>query len=464
MNEKQKYYASLTLFFIGFGIFILALFSIDYMPFKQKLLILSVATMATMALLIVTKAKLWRSLSGVLLILVSLYFVNSQQDLGSIAQVKDYELVDYDLLALSGQELLNNKVGIFGVRAEYHEELLAEFPEETEFINYDNLELLANALEEEIIQSFLINDNLVPTISVSKSINTYDLKTIARYSIKVDHKAESREIDVFRDSYLIYVSGIDVEGNVLTRSRNNMNFILAVNPKTNTILSIDIPKESYMRLACESNQMDTVENSGLYGIDCAMKTLEQYFQIEFNYYVRVNLAGIERLVDALDGIDVYSDSNFKGYNDTEFTKGYNRVSGAKALEYVRKEELLVDVTKGANSQHRYLLEAIMNKMLNENNIYSLPQHLSLLKNVLDTNFSNRDLSRIISDQISKKHNWEIIEKNLRGYSDMQILYTDESNQEQFIYWPGDGSKRDLRTLIEKVMDYEGKAVQLKTFY
>lgn len=464
MNEKQKYYVSLALLFIGFGVLVLALFSVNYMPFKQKLLILSVVTMASMGLLIITKTRFWRAFSGILLIFVSIYFVSSQRDLIEIAQSNDYEVVDYNLLSLDNKDIETQKVGIFGVRAEHHEVLLDELPINTEFVNYENMDLLAMDLKDHIIKSFIITDNLIPNISVSPSLSDFEFKELNQFSIQVNHKTEAKRIDLFKDPYLIYVSGIDVEGNALTRSESDMNFVLAINPNTNTMLTVDVPKDTYLRLACYGNKMDAIKNSGLYGIDCSMGTLEQYLQIEFNYYLRINLAGTERLVDALDGIDVYSDKDFIGDNDTEFTKGYNNLNGKEALEYIRKQEEMVDVSKGDNSKHRYLLEAVMNKMLNEKNIYSLPQHLSVLKNVLDTNLTNRDLSKIISDQISKKHNWDTIEVGLRGYSDMQQIYTDKSSDKHFIYWPGDGSKREIKEMIEKVMEHDEETIELKTFY
>lgn len=456
MTDKKKYYAALSLFFLGVGLLLLALFMVDYIPFKQKLLILSVVTMASMAILIVTKAWIWRALTGVLLIFVSIYFVSSQKDLEKITQNIEYEYVEYELLALKDQEAIPSTIGVYAVRAEHHQEVIDNFSQETEFINYENLELLAQALENNEITSFIINDNLIPTISIFPKLQGFDFVQEGRFSIKVESNNQANEIDLLKESYLIYVSGVDVEGNVLTRSQSKMNFILAVNPKTNSILTVSIPKDSYLRLGCADEKMDALKNSGFYGIKCSMQTLENYFNLKFNYYVRVNLSGLEPLINALDGVDVYSDSEYISANGLEIKRGYNRLNGAQALETIRKEAVQLSVINEENSEHRYLLEAIMNKMLNEANIYSLPQHVSLLKNVLDTNFSNRDLSKIISDQISNKHTWIVESMNLRGYGDQQILYTDQSESRQFIYWPGDGSKRDILEAIEKVMINNGE--------
>lgn len=452
MDDKQKYYLSLSLFFVGAAVLFLALFWIDYIPFKQKLLVLSVVIMASMALLIITKTGIWRALSGILLIVVSLYFINTQNDLATITQSTQYEVVEYDLLSLDRQEYNTNKVGVFGVRPEHHEELSDNFPEKTEFVNYEDLDLLAQDLENKIIYSFLINSGLKPTLSVSQSLQKYEFNQEATYSIKVDNKTQAKKVDLLNESFLIYISGIDVEGNVLTRSENDMNFILAANPKTNTILTVSVPKDSYLRLACGEQKMDAIKNAGYYGIECSMQTLESYFNLEFNYYLRLNLAGLEPLVNALDSVSVYSDNEYTGSGGTNIKKGYNTLNGSEALETIRKKENELDVINEENSQHRYLIEAIMNKMLNENNIYSLPQHLSLLKNVLDTNLNDRDLSKIISDQISNKHTWTINSMNLRGYADHQVLYTDQSGESHFIYWPGEGSKRDILEAIDKVME------------
>ena len=57
-------------------------------------------------------------------------------------------------------------------------------------------------------------------------------------------------------------------------------------------------------------------HAGVYGIDVSIGTLEDLYDIEIDYYVRVNFDSLIKMVDALGGINVDSEYAFKsgGYS------------------------------------------------------------------------------------------------------------------------------------------------------
>ena len=83
-----------------------------------------------------------------------------------------------------------------------------------------------------------------------------------------------------------------------------------MNPKTRQILLTTTPRDYYVELPFYEGCMDKLTHAGLYGIDCSMETLENLYDIEIDYYVRVNFSGFQDIVDALDGVEVYSDFAF----------------------------------------------------------------------------------------------------------------------------------------------------------
>ena len=60
-----------------------------------------------------------------------------------------------------------------------------------------------------------------------------------------------------------------------------------------------------------------------------MQTLDNLYGTHTSFYMRVNFAGLTKLVDALGGVDVYSTKTFSmgGYN---FTEGVNHLNGEAA--------------------------------------------------------------------------------------------------------------------------------------
>jgi anionic cell wall polymer biosynthesis LytR-Cps2A-Psr (LCP) family protein len=52
---------------------------------------------------------------------------------------------------------------------------------------------------------------------------------------------------------------------------------------------------------------DKLTHTGIYGMDCTLDAVEDLLDIDINYYVKVNFTSVIGIVDALGGIDVYSD-------------------------------------------------------------------------------------------------------------------------------------------------------------
>lgn len=70
-----------------------------------------------------------------------------------------------------------------------------------------------------------------------------------------------------------------------------------------------------------------------------IKSIEEKFGIEINYYAKLNFNGLVDLVDALGGVDVksYYTYSYQGY---DFVKGMNPVGGQKALRFARARKML----------------------------------------------------------------------------------------------------------------------------
>ena len=67
---------------------------------------------------------------------------------------------------------------------------------------------------------------------------------IYRTSVEVKSDDSSKKVNVTEDSYNIYISGIDVYGDIDQVSRSDVNLIVTVNPKTRTILLTSIPRDT----------------------------------------------------------------------------------------------------------------------------------------------------------------------------------------------------------------------------
>ena len=119
--------------------------------------------------------------------------------------------------------------------------------------------------------------------------------------IAIGKEENDDQVDnIAKNPFIVYLSGIDTRnyGEIEDKSRSDVNMVVAVNPKTKTVLMVSTPRDYYVALDGDSNKMDKLTHAGNYGIECSMNTLEALYDIEFNYYAKVNFMSVVDIVDA----------------------------------------------------------------------------------------------------------------------------------------------------------------------
>ena len=142
--------------------------------------------------------------------------------------------------------------------------------------------------------------------------------------------AEANKIT--KEPFVIYLSGVDTRGELTEKARSDVNILAVVNPQTKQVALINTPRDYYVDLA-GTNSKDKLTHAGLYGVETSMATLGNLYGINVDHYIRINFAGFINIVDALGGVDVYSDQAFTSvgspgyYDPTTFAEGWNHLDG-----------------------------------------------------------------------------------------------------------------------------------------
>ena len=167
----------------------------------------------------------------------------------------------------------------------------------------------------------LIEDNMEGYLDKVRVLYQYEIKT------EVETKAEKNKEHVrsVDQPFNLYISGIDTLGKISTTSRSDVNMIMTVNPQTHTILMTNTPRDYFVLLPdISGTTRDKLTHAGIYGIDASMNTISALYDVDLDYYIRVNFTSLVTLIDAMGGIDVNSDYEFnclwKGYH---INKGMN---------------------------------------------------------------------------------------------------------------------------------------------
>ena len=167
--------------------------------------------------------------------------------------------------------------------------------------------------------------------------------------------AEANKIT--KEPFVIYLSGVDTRGELTEKARSDVNILAVVNPQTKQVALINTPRDYYVDLA-GTNSKDKLTHAGLYGVETSMATLGNLYGINVDHYIRINFAGFINIVDALGGVDVYSDQAFTSvgspgyYDPTTFAEGWNHLDGKSALAFARERHAFASGDIQPDEGHR----------------------------------------------------------------------------------------------------------------
>ncbi len=270
----------------------------------------------------------------------------------------------------------------------------------------------------------------------------------------------TQKADVTNQPFLIYLSGLDTRGSseIQDKGLSDVNMVVAVNPNTKKILLVNIPRDYYVGLEGNSSKLDKLTHAGNYGINCSMSTLEALFGIKFNYYVKVNFKSVVDIVDALGGITVQSDFNFKSRhsfsgNYYSFKKGENNLMGDAALAFARERKSFSNGDRQRGIHQQKVISAVFDKvispsMLNPSKINSV---LKAITSNMKTNVSSSEISSLVQMQLGDMASWDIQTFSVDGTGASRTTYS-AGSQKLSVMIPKMETVEEAKLKIQAIFD------------
>lgn len=251
--------------------------------------------------------------------------------------------------------------------------------------------------------------------------------------------------------FTAYISGNDTRSNDINATeRSDVNIIATVNPKTRQVLLINTPRDYYVPLSISNGVKDKLTHAGNYGIDVSMDTLEMLYDIQLDYYFKVNFAGFQQIIDALGGIEVDSQYAFDSYiSDYTYEKGINHMDGEKALFYVRERYNLPggDFQRGVHQMQ--VIQAVAKKAMAPTVLTRYLPLMEALRDSFRTSVPSQLIASLVRDQLSNGGKWDIITYYVTGQGDNQYTYSDSQHKLSVII-PDQDSVETAKNLMEQV--------------
>lgn len=454
------------------GIVIYAnIFPIKYLAPSLFMLVIIVILIVFKLLSKKTKSKT-RNIFYILSILLSVvfliasFFVAKTKILLNSSNI-DYKTHNYSVVVLKNSnyenlnDLKNASMGYFDNGAEGLDESIKKIEDQIDvsMVPYTNLEELGYAVLSGEVDSIIVEDSY-KSILDNEEDNSDRLsdfkfltKTVYTFSIKVKQEDISKDVDVTNKTFAIYISGIDTYGDISSVSCSDVNMVLIVNPKTHQILMVSIPRDYYVQLHGTNGNKDKLTHAGSYGIEMSIQTIEDLLDMSINYYVKVNFTSLIDIVDALGGVEVYSEYTFTSIEGYSYTEGYNSVDGVEALWFARERKAFIDGDRQRGRNQQALIDAIFRKSTSKSVITKYNSLLNGIKGSFVTNMSVDRITALIKMQLSDNAKWTLTSTGLDGTDSSNYTYT-YSNQLLYVMEPNMDSVEAAKNMIDQV--YNGQ--------
>ena len=185
-----------------------------------------------------------------------------------------------------------------------------------------------------------------------------------------------------------------------------------------------------------------------------MNTLETIYDIDIDYYFRVNFTGFIEIVDALGGVDVYVPKDFTAQGaGTVFTQGNAHLSGAEALDFVRERYAFSGGDNRRGSAQMEVITSLLNKVMSPSVISGYREILDSLQRYFQTNIPSELISSLVKKQLDEGGDWNITSTSVEGTGSSE--YTNSyPRQKLSVFLRNSESEAAAKELIQKVLNGE----------
>ncbi len=182
-------------------------------------------------------------------------------------------------------------------------------------------------------------------------------------------------------------------------TRTDTIILANIDPKAKSINAISIPRDSKVYLAGNKgiNKINSAHAIG--GIEMTKSTIEKTLGVKIHKYVLVHEDIVKELVDILGGVEIYIEKPMHYRDRTanlniNFDKGLQKLSGQKAVEYLRfRHDALGDI--GRAQRQQWFIRGLVKTLQNPNTLAKVPDLISTAKKYIKTDISTGEMAHLI---------------------------------------------------------------------
>lgn len=420
------------------GIFTYFLFKVNILPLKYFILIISLIFIINILSVVAlnTKKKIIK-ISGIIILIISsiinittsYYLYTTNEFLNKSFNNTKEEINTYYIIT-NKENKYSKKSDIKGVINYYENSInikkaLQTLDKSIKTNSYEDINTIFNDIKDNKTTFMLIdktNYNLI--FDTNKKLKKEDFKVVHKFDIKSKVVKNNNQI---KEKFNIYIGGTDFAGLM------DYNAIMTIDTKKHQILMTSIPRDYYMDIYGMEGKKDTLSHMNAYGTDTNMKSLEQFFNIKIDYYVKLNTNSLVELVDKIGGITYCSDQSFttthalvlNTYNDTgkkklTIKKGCQELNGIETLTLARERNAFIGRDRMRQKNCQKIIISIFDRLKSTNSIVNYNEILNSLSDLYITNIPREIITNMAKDTIDGA-NWNFISQSVDGQDETVFI-------------------------------------------
>lgn len=204
----------------------------------------------------------------------------------------------------------------------------------------------------------------------------------------------------------VLVMGVDQrEGD---KGRADTLILLTVNPNSNSMQMTSIPRDTRVELVGKGVQ-DKINHAFAFGgADMTINTVEKFLDVPVDFFVEMNMEGLQQIVDSLGGIQVENTLAFS-YDGFDFPVGTLNLTGEEALSYAR---MRIDDPKGdfgRQDRQKQVISGIIDEAVS-------PAILTKMDDIFETMGGNMTTNMSFDEMKIVQANYKDARKNVETFT------------------------------------------------
>ncbi|QGG48253.1 LCP family protein [Heliorestis convoluta] len=235
------------------------------------------------------------------------------------------------------------------------------------------------------------------------------------YGITVD-ESQAEDLDerandaaiLKKDRINVLLLALDARPGEDEEARTDSIIFASIDRNEKIVSIMSIPRDTRVQL--KGHGQDKINNAHVYGgVELVQKTVEDLLGVTIDYHVKTNFEGFRDIIDTLGGVEIDVERRmyyYQGdpYDRIDLQKGFQRLNGDKALQYVRfRSDALGDISRTQRQQN--FLQALAKEMMQMNTLWKIPTLIPQISKAIETNMG---LSDMLALALTAK-DWQTVE-------------------------------------------------------